>query len=210
MSERRAPRLALEVVYLAALAAALSFAKLRSYEIAGVMLLGWLLVVVFEWGALRGRAHYGSGLPPRWYVPKLELPPPRPLEQLVMVDDQPTWIASPAMLADWPVADDPVLEPVPRLEEETQVHDVLELELALAVAEPAPELEPEPEPAPALVPVPDRRASAFSRHRIDPFAEPEQKAKRFGRRAKDEAGDVAVPAGPPKGRSLPSRSRSED
>src|SRR5439155_22818316 len=53
MSERRAPRLILEVAFLAALSAALTFAKLERYEIVGVMLLGWMLVVVFEWGALR-------------------------------------------------------------------------------------------------------------------------------------------------------------
>src|SRR5579862_1013333 len=158
MSERRAPRLVLEVVYLVALATALGFARLRGYEIAGLMLLGWILVGIFEWGALRGRSHYGSGLPPGWYVPHVDLPPPRPLEQVAVhypadvIDGEATWIASPAMLADWPVADEPVLdEPLGgyRVEEETQVHDVLELELALAVAEVEDESEPEPGPASA-------------------------------------------------------------
>src|SRR5438477_5570422 len=141
MSERRAPRLILEVAFLAALAAALTLADLETYQIVGVMLLGWVLVAVFEWGALRGRAHYGSGLPPQWYVPRVTLPPPRPLEQFSAgypaaeaPSDAPTWIASPAMLADWPVAD---LEPGAEspVEEQTHVHDVLEIELGVAVAE---------------------------------------------------------------------------
>src|ERR1051325_1539185 len=139
MSERRASRLVLEVAFLAALSAALTFADLETYEIVGVMLLGWVVVAVFEWGALRGRAHYGSGLPPRWYVPHVALPPPRPLEQFSSgypaagaAADAPTWIASPSMLADWPVAD---LEPGVEspLDEQTHVHDVFEVEGAIAV-----------------------------------------------------------------------------
>ena len=108
MSERRAPRLILEVAFLAALAAALTFAELERYAIVGVMLVGWVLVVVFEWGALRTRPHFGSGSPPRWYTPPVKLPPPRPLEQFSAgypaaaeaPSDAPTWIASPAMLAE--------------------------------------------------------------------------------------------------------------
>ena len=68
MSERRAPRLFVEVAFLAALAAALTFADLQAYEIAGVMVLGWVLVAVFEWGALRARPHYGSGSPPQFGI----------------------------------------------------------------------------------------------------------------------------------------------
>src|SRR5437764_10505314 len=123
MPERRASRLLLEIVFLAALAAALTFAHLRPAEIAGLELLGWVFVALFEWGALRRLPHYGSGLPPRWYVPQVSLPPPRPLEQFVSgypaadAVDEATWIASPAMLADWPVAD---VEPV--FDESTHVH----------------------------------------------------------------------------------------
>src|SRR3954452_20459894 len=105
MSERRVPRLFLEVAFLAALAAALTFADLETYQVAGVMLMGWLLVAVFEWGALRGWPHFGSGSPPRRRSPQVKLPPPRPLEQFSAgypaaeaTSDAPTWIASPAML----------------------------------------------------------------------------------------------------------------
>ena len=35
-----------------------------------------------EWAAWRGEPHYGSGLPPRYYVPNVNLPPAQPLEQV--------------------------------------------------------------------------------------------------------------------------------
>src|SRR5438128_3611600 len=112
MPERRAARFLLEVLFLAALAAALIFDHLRAAEIGAVMLVAWVVVAVFEWGALRQHAHYASGLPPRWSVPQMSLPPPRPLEPvgagypaLEPAAEAPTWIASPAMLADWPVTE---------------------------------------------------------------------------------------------------------
>src|SRR6476660_3169023 len=141
MSERRAPRLIVEVAFVAAREAALAFAESGTYEIVGVMLPGWALVALVERGALRGRAHYGSGSPPRWYVPRVVLPPPRPLEQVSSgypasepATDAPTWIASPAMLAEWPVAeaDTDTDGDLAAVEEQTQVHDV---DVALAVAE---------------------------------------------------------------------------
>ena len=64
MPERRGFRFALEVLFLAALAAALGFARLRPLAVAGIMLLGWLLVALLEWVTWRGEAHYGRGLPP--------------------------------------------------------------------------------------------------------------------------------------------------
>jgi len=42
VAARRAPRFIVEVLFLAALAAALTFADLRPIEIVGLMLLGWL------------------------------------------------------------------------------------------------------------------------------------------------------------------------
>jgi hypothetical protein len=226
MSERRALRLIVEVAFLAALAAASTFADLETYQVIGVMAVGWILVAVFEWGALRGRSHYGSGSPPRWYTPQVTLPPPRPLEQFSSsgypapeaANDAPTWIASPAMLADWPVSDvEPASESA--LDEQTHVHDALELELAVAVAghsQAEPEEIDEPEPVPAAEPprAPSAaRQPAFARaarHRIDPLAPEAPKGKRFSRRGPESSGDADVPDGPPPGRLLPTQARDED
>jgi hypothetical protein len=234
MSERRAPRLIVEVAFLAALAAALAFARLEPYQIAGVMLLGWAIVVLFEWGALRGRAHYGSGSPPRWYVPRVTLPPPRPLEQVSSgypasepATDAPTWIASPAMLAEWPVAEaDTDTDADVAVEEQTQVHDV---DVALAVAEQVeheapPEVEAPLEPAETevVVPPPPPRprpkvpkgresvATRTARHRVDPLAPDATKGRRFGRRAGAAGGDAEVVDGPPRDRLPPAQVGSED
>jgi hypothetical protein len=241
MYERRAFRLILEVAFLAALAGALAFADLEQYKTIGVMLLGWVIVAVFEWGALRTRPHYGSGLPPRWYVPQITLPPPRPLEQFSpgyptaeATGDAPTWIASPAMLAEWPVADtEPGVEAP--LDEHTHVHDVLEVERAVAVADEAaesappelddetdvreeaePEAELQPEPEPRSQPRSDPVATAAvtagapaAHHRIDPL-EPPPKSKRFGRRPAQVTHDALVREGPSPARFLPLQARDED
>src|SRR4051795_8771004 len=111
MAERRGSRFAFEVLFLIALAATLTLARLDPLEIGGIMLLGWVIVAAIEWAAWRGEPHYGSGLPPRYYVPSLNLPPPQPLEQVgypeAQRDEAPTWIASASlraeMLGDWPV-----------------------------------------------------------------------------------------------------------
>jgi hypothetical protein len=81
MFGRRAPRFAVEVLVLVVLAVSLTIAQLHLLVIAGAMLLGWLIVSVVEWVSLRGEAHYGSGLPPRYYVPQVRLPPPLKLEE---------------------------------------------------------------------------------------------------------------------------------
>ena len=222
MSERRAPRLLIEVLFLAALAAALTFTDLRAIEVAGVMLVGWVLVAIFEWGAEHSTPHYGRGLPPRWTVPEVPLPPPRPLEQFSVgypapdTGDEPTWIATPSMLADWPVAaaETPV-------EEQTHTHDVLAAELAVALVDTEPDLlaEPEappereapPEPAeeePEERDVPVSAPSRLERHRIDPLAEPAPRGRRFGRQKPEETGIVDVNARPCV-RSLP-RPQSEE
>src|SRR5438309_10307829 len=120
MSDRRGSRFVLEVLFLLALAVALTLTDLTPLEIAGVMLLGWVVVALFEWAAWRDEPHYGSGLPPRYYVPQVSLPPAQPLEQVATGypearDEAPTWIASAAlreeMLGEWPVAAPPVSEP---------------------------------------------------------------------------------------------------
>jgi hypothetical protein len=113
MTDRRGSRFLLEVLFLLGLTVALTLANLRPVEIAGVMLVGWVIVALLEWVAWRDQPHFGSGLPPRYYVPQVNLPPAQPLEQVSAGypearDEAPTWIASPAlraeMLGEWPVA----------------------------------------------------------------------------------------------------------
>jgi hypothetical protein len=122
MTDRRGSRFILEVLFLLALTVALTLANLRAIEIAGIMLIGWVIVAVLEWVAWREEPHYGSGLPPRYYVPQVNLPPAQPLESVSpgypeARDEAPTWIASPALRAEmlgpelageWPVAAPPV------------------------------------------------------------------------------------------------------
>ena len=112
MPDHRGSRFALEVLFLLALAVGLTLADLQPLEIGAVMLLGWVIVAALEWAAWRSEPHYGSGLPPRYYVPTVNLPPARPLEQVpagypeAQRDEAPTWIASAAlraeMLGEWP------------------------------------------------------------------------------------------------------------
>ena len=104
----------LEVLLLAGLATGLALAKVRPVEIVGVMALGWAVVAIIEWVAWRREPHFGSGLPPRYYVPRTSLPPAQPLEQVYagypdpQREEAPTWIASAALreqlLEDWPLA----------------------------------------------------------------------------------------------------------
>ena len=79
--DRQGLRLALELIFLGALAAALAVAEARGLVIAGVMLGGWLLVAGIEWASWRDRPRFGSGLPPRWSAATWDLPPPRAVEQ---------------------------------------------------------------------------------------------------------------------------------
>lgn len=128
MPDHRGSRFALEVLFLVALAVGLTIASVRPLLIAGVMLLGWLLVALFEWAAWRDEPHYGSGLPPRYYVPTLNLPPAQPLEQVAagypeaQRDEAPTWIASAALraevLGEWPVVQQPEPDAAPDAVEE--------------------------------------------------------------------------------------------
>src|SRR5713226_4735892 len=115
MVDRRGSRFAFEVLFLIALAVGLTLAEVRTLWIVAVMLLGWLIVAALEWAAWRGEPHYGSGLPPRYYVPNVNLPPAQPLEQVQagypgsQRDEAPTWIASAAvraeLLGEWPHAE---------------------------------------------------------------------------------------------------------
>ena len=93
------------------------------------MALGWVIVAALEWAAWRGQPHFGSGLPPRYYVPRVNLPPAQPLEQVnvgypgAQRDEAPTWIASAALraevLGDWPAAG-PEARPEPEVEPEPE------------------------------------------------------------------------------------------
>jgi hypothetical protein len=146
--ERRASRFAVEVLFLVALAVGLVLAEAPPLLIGGLMLLGWLIVALFEWAAWRDEPHFGSGLPPRYYVPQVSLPPRRPLEQVgagypaaEQRDEAPTWIASPALraevLGEWPVAATP--PPGEETLEEPAADE------PAAEAEPGEDTEPEPE-----------------------------------------------------------------
>jgi hypothetical protein len=163
--DRRGSRFVLEVLFLLGLTVGLTLAKLSPLEIGGVMLVGWVIVAGLEWAAWRGEPHYGSGLPPRYYVPRVNLPPAQPLEQVATGypdatrDEAPTWIASAALrdelLGEWPMAA-PMTEQVEVVE--TVVESVSAPEAAPVVlpavdpwlvqelpVAPLGELEPEPE-----------------------------------------------------------------
>src|SRR4051812_28992000 len=144
------------------------------------MLAGWTLVAATEWAALRTRPHFAAGLPPRWHVPFVALPPSQPLEQVAPAYPQPeldeaaTWIASAALreelLGEWPV----LLEP-----EDTQEAPPEEWIVRLPTPEPDPKPEPpapepEPELEPAAVAVLQPAAVRMARYHVDPFAEPER------------------------------------
>lgn len=75
MPDSRGARLALEAVFLCAVAGALAFADLRPLAIGLVMLVAWAIVALFEWAAWRERPHWASGAPPRYHVPEQPLPP---------------------------------------------------------------------------------------------------------------------------------------
>jgi hypothetical protein len=164
MTDRRGSRFVLEVLFLLALTVALTLANLSPLEIAGIMLIGWVIVAVLEWVAWRDEPHYGSGLPPRYYVPQVNLPPAQPLEAVPAGypearDEAPTWIASPAVraemlgaeqLGEWPVAAPPVSATPAEAELDPDPWTRAE-ELPAA---PLGELEPEPEPQPGPEPEP--------------------------------------------------------
>jgi hypothetical protein len=222
--DRPASRLVLEMLYLAAVASALAFTNVGAPAIAAVMLGGWALVGGVEWSASRRRAHYAAGLPPRWYVPHVDLPPAQPLELAPAYpesrpDEAATWIASAELraelLGEWPVAalgEDPATEDTQEAAPDPWL--VVELPAVIEVeAAPEPEAEPEPEPEPKPEPVvivappqPEPEPSVtteqtqrVARYHVDPLAEPEK--RRFGRRR--ELPSIEVPAGAPQPRPLP-------
>ncbi len=198
MIDSRGGRFGLEVLFLAALAAVLAIATVRPLIIIGVMAAGWVLVALVEWAVWRGQPHYGSGLPPRYYVPRLNLPPAQVLEQVragypeAQRDEAPTWIASAALraevLGEWPSPPEapPEAPPLPVIEAQP------------VEPEPAPEPEPEPEAAPVRLPpvrlevAPGMRRARYS---FDPLSDQPPK-RRFGRRHEPETPELEVPARP--------------
>jgi hypothetical protein len=213
--DRRGSRFAAEALFLAALAVALAFARLDALEIAGAMLLGWIVVAALEWAAWRGEAHFGSGLPPRYYVPAVRLPPPQPLEQVeqgypdASREEAPTWIASAALraevLGEWPVAAPVEVETEPGEDEEREEEEGVEAPLPEPLLDDDPWTVTELPVAPlddevreAREPEPQRLA----RHTLDPLAETAPR-RRFGRRADEAAETVEVAARPRGPRPLP-------
>jgi hypothetical protein len=194
--DRRGSRFAFEALFLVALAVGLALADARPLVIVGVMALGWVLVAAVEWAAWRGEPHYGSGLPPRYYAPRVSLPPAQPLEQVPagypesQREEAPTWIASAALRAEvlgqWPSP------PPPEAEE-------AEEDLDEGV---------EPVPLPPPVALPPLRAdshefsSVLARYTLDPLAEQAPK-RRFGRHREQTDGTIEVPARPAGRRALP-------
>jgi hypothetical protein len=197
--DRRGSRFAFEALFLVALAVGLALADVRPLVIVGVMALGWVLVAAVEWAAWRGEPHYGSGLPPRYYVPRVSLPPAQPLEQVrvgypeAQREEAPTWIASAALRAEvlgaWP-------SPPPPEAEEEEIDEGVE---------------PVPLPPPVALPTPGGDSEdvvfEFSSERalytLDPLAEQEPK-RRFGRHREQTGGAaIEVPARPAGRRALP-------
>jgi hypothetical protein len=194
--DRQGSRFALEVLFLAALATGLALAKLHPLEIIGVMAVGWIVVALLEWAAWRGEPHYGSGLPPRYYVPSTSLPPPQPLEQVFagypdpQREEAPTWIASAEvrdrLLGEWPVAGTPD-------EDEDDIEPVV-LPPPSVAARPSQGVATPPPPRPLpVLPAVVVEGSGTATHQLEPFGL-QQPRRRFGRRVVVEAFVVEVPA----------------
>jgi hypothetical protein len=113
MPRHSARRFLLEVLFLAGVAAALTYAELRPAAIIGIEAVAWAVVALLEWTAWLDEPHYGRGLPPRYYVPHVALPPPVAVDQvepypvLPPIEDEPTFVAS---TQEWGLADWPALE----------------------------------------------------------------------------------------------------
>jgi hypothetical protein len=208
MPERRGSRFVVEALFLAALTVALALAHLDAIEIVGAMAAGWLVVAVFEWASWRGEPHYGSGLPPRYVLPRVELPPPQPLEQVDQGypesgrDDAPTWIASASLraevLGEWPV-----FGPVQHEPEEDEENEEPQFVAPAADADPwtvaALPAAPVEQHAPA-VRVTMRSDGRLARYSLDPLGEAPRR-RRLGRNSGSET--IEVPARP-RERALPS------
>jgi len=197
--DRQGSRFVLEVLFLAALATGLALAKLRPIEIIGVMALGWAVVAIIEWVAWRGEPHFGSGLPPRYYVPRTSLPPAQPLEQVYagypdpQREEAPTWIASAAvreqLMTDWPLVAPEGELPATTDGDDTDVEAVRLPPAPAAVPDAASQV-----PAAPLPPLPAAIGEGYgvASHQLEPFAPPP--GRRLLRRTTVEVFAVEVPA----------------
>ncbi len=174
MADGRGWRFALEVAFLVTLAVVLGIANVGTGIIIAVMLAGWVLVALLEWAAWRDEPHWTSGSPPRYYVPPVETPPRRVIDQGYKVEqgypaprepEAPTWIATPEMraaaLEEWPVppagaepdeavAESPeVLEPAAEIVAEPPIEQPPMEELPVFVPPPVTAQAPAETPAPA-------------------------------------------------------------
>jgi hypothetical protein len=221
MADRRGSRFVAEALFLVALAVALALARLDAFEIAGAMLAGWVVVAAIEWAAWRAEPHFGSGLPPRYYVPAVKLPPPQPLEQVeqgypdASRDEAPTWIASAALraevLGEWPVAAPVELATEP-VEDEAEAEPEAESDESRSAAEgdrwtavelPAAPLGGQASDSFEVQEVFDtREPGRVARHTLDPLADQEPK-RRFARRTTVVVETVEVAVRPPGRRPLP-------
>lgn len=226
----------LEVLFLAGIAAALTVADLRPAAVIVLMAVALVIVWLFEWAAWLDQPHYGRGLPPRYYVPHVALPPPRPVEQyrgggypVLEPDDAPTFVASTqewaAALGEWPAVEqeDTQLVPLPPPMAELEETVAERLPVIVDAEEEEVELAPQPVAAPVSErPVPARhvdpgellplvrepRPEWTAVHHVDPLSAGGR--RRFLRRRKGDEHVVEVMDGPAPDRALPSRLRSRE
>lgn len=100
------------MAFLAGVAAGVTVARLHPAPVIALMAAAWVIVALLEWVAWRDVPHYGRGLPPRYYVPQVALPPPRAVEQRsyhypVPAEEEATWLAPAGdwgETLDWPAA----------------------------------------------------------------------------------------------------------
>jgi hypothetical protein len=223
MPERRGSRFVVEALFLGALTVALGLARLDAIEIVGAMALGWLLVAALEWAAWRREPHFGRGLPPRYYLPAVNLPPPHPLEQVgegypgAGRDDAPTWIASASLRAEvfgeWPLA--APIHPEPEEEEEQEEQEQEQQEEGGFVEPSSPGADPWTIAALPAIPLDDgpaalpkaRRSGRTARYSLDPLGEPDR--RRFGRGSRVRHGETVEVAARPTARVVPSTVRPD-
>lgn len=215
MPERRGSRFVLEVLFLIVLAGLLALAQLAPIEIGGVMLVGWLIVATLEWTAWRGEAHFGSGLPPRYHLPEVDLPPPLQLEQVAAGypdahrDEAPTWIAPAELRAE-------VLGEWPHAAPAGSTDDPDPWSVVSLPGAPLDELDPSdavPEVSidePSLDVVLVQSVQRIARYSLDPLADPPPSRRRLRRGEPEPSPALEIPARPEGVRALPGRSTSQD